>query len=197
MHWDELQAIHLSALQEIGNIGAGNAAGALATMLNTRIDMSVPRSGILPYEDMLKLAGNEEDIVSCVYFQITGDIEGNIFFLLSHDSAAKLVEMLLGSGTGRDMVESTLKEIGNILTGNFLTSFNQFTGLKIKQSIPAFAFDMLGAVLSAALLEGGHLAEKALVIETEFFIKEKTLNGHFFLVPNEESLSQILKALGL
>ncbi len=198
-NWDNLQAIHLSALQEIGNIGAGNAAGALAQMLNCTINMSVPKSGVLPFQDMLKLVGDEEDTVACTYFQINGDVEGSIFFLLSEESAYRLVKLLVGEITAenQEMVHSALQEIGNILTGNFLTAFTQFTRLSLNQSIPALAFDMLAAVLSGAMLEGGHWADKALIIETEFFAEGDSLSGHFFLVPTLESLEKILKALGL
>ncbi|MBO8168002.1 MAG: chemotaxis protein CheC [Thermoanaerobacteraceae bacterium] len=197
--WDDLQTIHLSALQEIGNIGAGNAATALAQMLNTTINMSVPKSGVLPIEDMLKLVGKEEDIVACTYCQIMGDVKGSIFFLLTEESAYKLVRLLAGDAIldNQEMTMSALQEIGNILAGNFLTAFTQFTNLSLTQSVPALAFDMLGAVLSGALLEGGHWADKVLIIETEFFAQGDALNGHFFLVPTMDSLKKILNALGL
>ena len=197
MFLDELQEIHLSALQEIGNIGAGNAASALARMLNRRISMTVPHSGIIPLEDTFKLVGKEDDLVSCVNFLMSGDVEGNILFLLKESSTNKLLSMLLPDLSDESMVESTLHEIGNILTGNFLTALNQFTALNINRSVPALSFDMLGAVLSAALLEGGHFADKVLIIETEFYIEGNVLRGHFFLIPTEKALLRILKALGL
>ncbi|WP_366922967.1 chemotaxis protein CheC [Metallumcola ferriviriculae] len=194
---DELLEIHLSALQEIGNIGAGNAATALGKMLNRKVQMTVPRSGIVPLEETFKLVGKEEDIVSCVNFIMSGDVAGNIFFLLNESSANRLLSMLLGNVRDESLVESTLHEIGNILTGNFLTALSQFTRLNISRSVPALSFDMLGAVLNAAFLEGGHLSEEILIIETQFFIEDSILRGHFFLIPTEESLKRILTALGL
>ena len=38
----ELDSMHLSVLAEIGNIGSGNAATALAGLLNTPVDIEVP-----------------------------------------------------------------------------------------------------------------------------------------------------------
>ena len=35
-------SIQLDALREVSNIGVGNAATALSTLLGTKIDMSVP-----------------------------------------------------------------------------------------------------------------------------------------------------------
>jgi chemotaxis protein CheY-P-specific phosphatase CheC len=40
----ELSNIQMDALKEIGNIGAGNAATALAQMINSKIDMVVASS---------------------------------------------------------------------------------------------------------------------------------------------------------
>ena len=39
---EKLEDSQFDVLKEIGNIGAGNATTALATMLNIKVDMSVP-----------------------------------------------------------------------------------------------------------------------------------------------------------
>ena len=39
---DQLNDMQFDVLREIGNIGAGNATTALSTMLNIKVDMSVP-----------------------------------------------------------------------------------------------------------------------------------------------------------
>ncbi len=39
---EQLNDMQLDVLKEIGNIGAGNATTALSTMLNVKMDMSVP-----------------------------------------------------------------------------------------------------------------------------------------------------------
>jgi len=43
MDYCELSSIQLDVLQEVGNIGAGNAATALSELLNEKVDMTVPR----------------------------------------------------------------------------------------------------------------------------------------------------------
>ena len=40
----ELRKDQLDALRELGNIGSGNAATALAQFLNRKIDMEVPQA---------------------------------------------------------------------------------------------------------------------------------------------------------
>ncbi|MDN5345250.1 MAG: chemotaxis protein CheC [Clostridia bacterium] len=200
--WDKLNALHLDALKEIGNIGAGNAATALANMLGGRIQMTVPRAGVLPLQEIASLVGYEEEPVACVEFSVSGPAPSKIFFLLNEPSAFLLIDLLLGKPQGTtieldEMGSSVLTEMGNILTGSFLNAFAGFCHLTFTPSVPAFAFDMLGAVLSAAFLEGGYFSDRALVIETRFYSEMVTISGHFFLIPENEALGKILQSLGL
>lgn len=200
--WEKVNAFHLDVLKEIGNIGAGNAATALATMLNRRIEMTVPRAGILPLTEIPGLVGQEEEPVACVEFEVSGRAPGKILLLLAQESAYFLVDFLLSQtpGTTRELDNmgiSVIMEVGNILTGSFLNAFADFCRLEFIPSVPAFAFDMLGAVLSSAFLEGGYFAERALVIETQFYDAEVKINGHFFLIPENNALEVILNSLGV
>lgn len=58
--FDKLSNVQLDALKEISNIGAGNAATALAQMLSTKIDMNVPRVRVLPFSEVADLMGGRK-----------------------------------------------------------------------------------------------------------------------------------------
>jgi chemotaxis protein CheC len=123
-------------------------------------------------------------------------------FLLTKESSFALIDLLSGKsiGTTLELDEfgcSILQELGNILCGSFLTALSEVTKLTFTPSVPAFAFDMLGAVLSAAFVEGGYFEDQALIIETQFYQKDIKINGHFFLVPEPECLNVIFRSLGL
>jgi len=197
-----LSGFQKDVLQEISNIGAGNGATALSKLLNRRVDMKVPRADIMPFNKIFNLVGSEEKIVSCVNFEIRGDINSRILFLLTKESSFALIDLLSGKsiGTTLELDEfgcSILQELGNILCGSFLTALSKVTKLTFTPSVPAFAFDMLGAVLSAAFVEGGYFEDQALIIETQFYQKDIKINGHFFLVPEPECLNVIFRSLGL
>jgi len=199
---ENLSIFQVDVLQEISNIGVGNAATALSQMLNRRIEMNAPKAGFKPFGEIYKLVGPEEELVSCVNFTIRGEINSQILFLLTKDSSFALLDLLLERKDGvadkfDSLAQSALQETGNILCGSFLNALSKVTGLTFKPSVPAFAFDMLGAVLSSAFVEGGCFGEQALIIETEFYQKEISINGHFFLIPEPECLGIIFKSLGL
>jgi len=92
---------------------------------------------------------------------------------------------------------SALKEIGNILTGSYLSAISMLTNLKITYSIPEIAIDMAGAILSVPAIEFAKLGDTVLYIETEFSEGDKKVFGDFFLIPDLDSYEVLLKALGV
>lgn len=198
---DELNTFHLDVFQEIGNIGAGNAATALANLINKKIDMDVPKAGVVELKDLMSLVGNEEDSVICIKQTVSGSAPCSIMFILEEKSAHYLADILLSrqeADLDIDALEESLfLEIGNILSGSFLNAFAQMTNLVFNLSVPALARDMLGAVISSALMETGYFAERVLVVETRFFDMDRVIKGHFFILPELESLEKIFSGLGI
>ncbi|GAB6158003.1 chemotaxis protein CheC [Desulfotomaculum varum] len=197
-----LTETHMDVLKEIGNIGLGNAATALATMVNKRIDMAVPQSRFLSLEEVMDLIGGLEEIVCCVSLRLDGDVPGQILFIFNLESTFNLVDMLMGmdKGTTREldeMGESVVKEIGNVLTGSFLSAIGTMTGLTMIPTVPMFATDMLGAVLSTSLVAGGYVEDHILTIETLLFENQEEIKGHFFLFTDQGSLQTLFNSLGL
>lgn len=198
---NELNNLHMDVLRELGNIGAGNAATALASMLNKRVDMDVPKVKILEFSEVSDLIGAEK-IVAGILLDVTGDIKATIMFLLDIESARGLVNLLMGiplseGDTFTEIEESALKEIGNILTGSYLSALSALTRLTMIPSVPYLAIDMAGALISVPAIEFGKVGDTVLYIETEFAEGSSKVGGDFFLVPNEDSYDTLLKSLGV
>ncbi|MCT4618637.1 MAG: chemotaxis protein CheC [Marinisporobacter sp.] len=198
---EEMNNMQLDVLKEVGNIGAGNAATALAKMLNRKIDMNVPKVEILEFKEVTELLGGAEKVVCGIYFNVDGDLTGNIMFLLTVESAKMLANMLLFkdecSGILDEIDQSALQEIGNILSGAYISSLTTLTGLNMKISIPSLTTDMAGAILSVPIIQYGQVGDKVLLIETEFNEGNDDIKGYFFLVPDVESFEVLLKSLGV
>ncbi len=202
VEWEKLKPMHLDVLREIGNIGAGNSASALAELLNKRINMDVPTAGVINFKDILGMWESEEERAVCVNLHVTGGAPSTVLFLLAEESALILVSDLMGLQPGTickldEMGQSALQEVGNILTGSMLNAISSMTGLHLSPSVPAIAHDMLGAVLSAALVERGYFEDQVLLIETRFYDASVSLKGYFFLIPEEGSLGKIFNTLGI
>ncbi len=199
---NDLSNIELDVLKEIGNIGSGNAATALAKMLNRKVDMDVPRAKILEFKEVSDTLGGAELPVVGILLKMTGDLNGNIMFILHQQAARMLVNMLMGktAEANEEYTEieiSALKEIGNILAGSYLSALSVLTNLKIMPSIPEMAIDMAGAILSVPAIEFGKVGDTVLYIETEFSEGSDKVVGDFFLVPDVDTYDILLKALGV
>ncbi|MEW5762021.1 MAG: chemotaxis protein CheC [Bacillota bacterium] len=198
---EKLSPLCLDALREIGNIGIGNAATALAGLLGTRVNITVPHAVFQPLEDVLAGVGGLEEPVAGVHLRIDGDLAGTVLYLFSQESAFYLIDMLLGQprGTTRELDalgRSVIAEAGNILTGAFVGAIAGMTGLKILPAVPMFAFDMLGAVITASFAASG-CDDLVLLIETDFMQEDQSVKGHFIMLLQPGYLQTILQALGI
>lgn len=198
---EKMNQMQLDVLRELGNIGAGNAATALAKMLNRRIDMKVPKVEILEFKDVVELLGGPEVPTCGIYFHFEGDMTGNIMFLLEQKSSKMLSNMLLCRDDENEELDeferSALQEIGNILTGAYVSSLTTLTNLNMKISIPSLTTDMAGAILSVPIIQYGQVGDKVVLIETELNEGDHDIKGFFFLVPDVESFEILLKTLGV
>ena len=202
-------------LREIGNIGAGNATTALSQMINSKIDMKVPKVELLEFKEVSEIVGGAENIVVGILFTLGGDIDGMMMFMMEQSPSRHLVNLLIrdiqeyegkidekaeNETDYKDFTEielSALNEIGNIIAGAYLSSLSSLTNLTITTSIPYMAIDMAGAILSVPAIEFGKIGDNALLIETEFGNFDRALNGYFLLIPTLESYTAILTSLGL
>jgi len=192
----------MDVLKEVGNIGAGHAATALSQLLDKPVDMLVPKVRMVPFEEVADSVGGAEQGVIAIFLRVEGETPGNLFFILSLDSAKKLLRNLVGievlSDEGYTEMElSALNEIGNILAGSYLSSLADFTQLNMQPTVPSLAIDMAGAILGYGLLQFGQMGDQALLIDTKFLDGQEEVEGHFFLIPDPESFEKIFVALGV
>ena len=197
----EINERYVDVLQELGNIGAGNATTAIASMLSIRIDMNVPKVELLEVSKLGASICPEDEIIVGIFLEIQMDIEGSMMFLMRLDSAQYLVNKLMMRDASYkedfdEMDLSALKEIGNIIAGSYLSALSTMTNLVISPSIPYLAVDMAASVLSVPAIEFGQYGDYALLIQTEFG-DDVMINGYFILMPEQQSYDKILKGLGL
>jgi len=199
--FDEINSMYFDVLKEIGNIGAGNATTAVATLLNIKLNMEVPNVKLLPVQELNTAICPEEEEIVGIYLEVQNDIQGSLMFLLKMDAAHYLLNHLLGRNEGYreqfdEMDLSAMKEIGNIIAGSYLSALSSMTNLNIAPSVPYIAVDMAGAILSIPAIQFGQFGDNALLIETEFG-DEVMIDGYFILLPELDSYDKILTSIGI
>ncbi|HAS07022.1 chemotaxis protein CheC [Lachnospira eligens] len=202
---NQLNDIQYDVLREIGNIGAGNATTALSQMLNQKMDMSVPKVALVPFNEISDVMGSEDQTVVGIMLGFEGDVEGMMMFLFDTKSAHHLVNTLMmrdkedGVEEGAefsDMDMSALNEIGNIVSGSYLTAISKLTNLKMISTVPEMTIDMIGALLSVPASEFGKYGDKLLLIQSQFGELD-FVNGYFLMIPELNSYDKLLESLGV
>ena len=194
--------IALDMLREVGNIGAGNAMTALATMVNRKVGMSVPHVGIVQLSDFAQMTGGAEALAVAVYMQVDGDAPGHVAFLWSFAHACLLVDAVLQreDGTTQQLDElerSVLMEVGNILASSHLVATCELTGLELFSSPPGIAIDMTAAILSTIASAFASMEDHAVTIASHIGHGANVVEGYFLFIPESGSLNIMLRALNM
>ena len=187
---NQLNDIQYDVLREIGNIGAGNATTALSQMLNQKMDMSVPKVALVPFNEISDVMGSEDQTVVGIMLGFEGDVEGMMMFLFDTKSAHHLVNTLMM----RDKEDGV--EEGNIVSCSYLTAISKLTNLKMISTVPEMTIDMIGALLSVPASEFGKYGDKLLLIQSQFGELD-FVNGYFLMIPELNSYDKLLESLGV
>jgi len=180
----ELQ--QLDKLEQINKEAADKASAALSKLIDRPVEVAISRANVKKVESISPLIGIE-DMAAGIYLPVTGDIQGAALLVFPKETAFILSDLLVKRppGTTRKLTsldESALKEVGNIISGNYLTVLSNALQVKIVEHIPDFSFDMFGAIIDHIITKYAQKVGNALVIEIEFTFKPETIKGYFLLL---------------
>jgi chemotaxis protein CheC len=188
--------LQLDALRELANIGSGNAATALSSLLGRTIDVSVPNAVALPLADAVDAVGPPDTTVTGVVLPVGGDLEAMVLLLFPPSDADELCA-LLGVEPGSEVGVSALGEIGNILGSSYIGALASMVGLVLEPSPPAIATDMLGAIVASVIVAEAHATDIAILLDSELVVEGAACSFEFMLVPSTDGVTELLGRLGL
>lgn len=200
--YEEMGEFEIDMLKEIGSIGGGNAATALSSMLNAKVNMSLPEVKVLGFNAALNLMGNPEEVVAAIFVELSGELEGVMLFILKKDFADKIVQNMLGKASV-DMLQldeldtSVLTEIGNIVISSYITAMSSLSNVEVELSVPQFTVNMLGGILSVPMAVMGQYSDRIMMIKGKFKIDGIAMDSDMLLLPDVKSLNVLMKKLGV
>lgn len=200
--YEEMDALAMDTLKEIGSIGGGNAATALSSMLNAKVNMALPEVQVLGFNAALNLLGDPEEVVAAIFVELSGELEGVMLFILTKEFADEIVQRMIGK-TSVDMMEldeldtSVLTEIGNIVISSYITAMSSLSNVEVELSVPQFTVNMLGGILSVPIAVMGQHSNRIMMIQGTFKIDGKAMDSNMLLVPDVKSLNVLMKKLGV
>jgi len=202
MALDKINEIHLDVLQEIANIGSGNAASSLSRMIGEPVDIEIPDISIKGFNEAIEILGGPETIMMGTLLFLSEGIEGMMMFLLPIDVVCDLVNMLMGTEIKSheeidEMGESVIMECSNIMSASFVTAVAEMTDMVIDISPPEITLDMLGSIMSVPSISYADIGDSLLLMKNKLEIKGKTTSANVLLLPDMPSLGKLMTSLGI
>jgi len=202
MRIENLSALQMDALREVGNIGAGHAATALSQMTGAPITLSNPTLEIVEFSAVPQLVGGPERLVAASYCRLLGDIGGGMLLMAPRESALALVDLMHNRAIGSTLSfgkdeELLLTHVSTILSSAYLAAIARLTDMNLLPAPPSFVLDMAGAILEVATLETGMRAQMALLVRTSFSDERTSVDVMLFFLPDPDDLDVILGRLGI
>jgi chemotaxis protein CheC len=209
---NSLNQMHLDAIREIGNIGAGHAATAISEMLGCVVEIDIPKAELVSIYELDSYYGDPSAGYTAVFASSDNDKPFNFMLLIKEADAGKIVGMLMAKQFGMemdassmpsDMLESALGETGNILLGSFLNSVNGLLGISSGITTPSVTHDTLGSILSFVSAMFGQYGDVALVTKTQLNVLpagqglSESIDANILLATEPDALEMLLMKLGV
>ena len=185
-------------LNTINKEAAERASQALHKLTGKPVVVEISQAALKPVVEFTKSIGQEE-LVTGIQLPITGDVHGTSLLIFPRDTALSLCDLLLERppGTTRNLSEldaSALKEVGNIIVGNYLTVLANRLQIRIIEHIPSLSTDMFGAVVDQLTSQLAQRVERAIVLEVHFRLEAVSITGNLILLLAVEALEAIVRA---
>ena len=191
--------LHLSVLQELGNMGSGGAATALATMLNTPTDISCPAVRNLKRQDAEKLITTLCKAAHPLLIDLSGDFAGHILHLLPYSYVNRIVGNFFpgvnikGESDIDEMANSVINESVNITSAAYANSLAQLSGMFVDISTPSFDGKSLSKIFS------GYSPQEtaSLFVNNTMIIKDVNQTANMVFFPEIKSVCKMIEKMGI
>ena len=199
---NELDAMHLDVLREIGNIGSGNAATSLSSMLNTTVEIEVPTISLINYENVSQYLGGKDNEVIGLALGLEADIEGVMLHVVQPRFASRIVNTFYPKEieTLEDINEmdlSAVKETSNITTAAYVNSMASITNTFINITPPIEYLDTVENVLKHASNRFDAIGNQVIYIDENLYIGNTQIKSSMILILQIDSLKLLFDKLGL
>ena len=206
----DLTEIQRDALQEVGNIGAGNAANALAQMINKRVDINIPSVEMVELDDYANNISKKNEKLLVAWSNVTGKTRATVLTLFNLKDAVDITSIIVDDPEKKqidlrkkiekaadfpELYHSAISELGHILGSHYVSAIGDLLGLRLMTEPPDMSVDTGSTLFTILKDEIGLLKKLSLVITTNVIITDIKITGTFLFIPNLETLHELLDAL--
>ena len=195
---EQLRELHLDALTEVFNIGAGRAAASLSEIVGDEVKLSVPSIEIKKTveADATIIALNSARF-GAVSQHFSGPFDAQAVLLFTEDHALEIMRDMMGSQMSIDELaefeQEAMCELGNIILNACLSAMADMLQISLSSSLPTYKI----ATSDEIFKEVSEAQDQPfiLVLHIDLTIEKHHSEGNLIFLLSSTSLSKLIKQI--
>jgi chemotaxis protein CheC len=190
-----LTELHLDALTEVFNVGAGRAAASLSEIVGDEVKLSVPSIEIKKSSetDAATLELNNARF-GAVSQQFSGPFNAEGVLLFTEDHALEIVRDMMGSQMNieelAEFEQEAMCELGNIILNACLSAMADMLQISLNSSLPVYKISTSEEILQGISSSPDH--PYILILHIDLTIEKRHSEGHLIFLLSSMSLRNLI-----
>ena len=195
---NSLSELHLDALSEVFNVGAGRAAASLSDIVGEEVRLSVPSVEIRKSSEIdVSSMGLQNDRFGAVHQTFSGSFEAEAILLFTEEHALKIVRDMMGSQISlEDLAEfeqEAMCELGNIILNACLSAMADMLNIPLNCSLPNYSVASTEEIFRR--FSNDLQQPYVLLLHIDLAIESRHSEGHLIFLLSSTSLTDLVTQL--
>lgn len=193
----DLTELQHDALVEIFNMGVGNAANAMSSIVNEEVIMSVPAITFQNRADAAIALGNRESRrISGVTQHYEGSFNTDAVLMFPEEKSLEIVRLMVGDTVPMaeltEMEQEAMSEIGNIILNACVGTLANIFNTELQGSLPSY---MVGSSADILSTEDKPVNDIVLMLHIDFSMEKHQITGYVAFLLDMMSLQDLRQHL--
>ncbi|UGQ45164.1 chemotaxis protein CheC [Massilia endophytica] len=198
----ELSELEHDALVEIFNIGVGQAAAAMSSIVSEPVTMSVPSISFLSRADAAQLLSGVRrgggDRICGVSQHFDGAFHTEAILMFPEDKSLEIVRLMVGESVPlqalSEMEQEAMSEIGNIILNSCVGTLANIFQQELHGSLPVYHVGTSDEILSAS---GQRADTVVLMLHIDFILEKHQIHGYVAFILDVSALHDLKEQINL
>ncbi|MFO0973310.1 MAG: chemotaxis protein CheX [Phycisphaerae bacterium] len=186
-------------LDRVAIRAAEQASAALSKWFGRDVRIHTDGFATAPLSAASTMIGGGDTVVVAVHTGIDGALAGHVLLAFPEETAARLVNVLVGEGAaeaGRfdEMAQSAMCETGNLVSSAFVNGLATSLNVRAVPTPPTFNYDLGAALIEPLVADQVECCAEILYVAATFEISGDQLDWWLYVIPSPECM-QVMAAL--
>lgn len=192
---NSLTELHLDALSEVFNVGAGRAAASLSDIVGEEVRLSVPSVEIRKSSEIdVSSMGLQSERFGAVHQTFSGSFEAEAILLFTEEHALEIVRDMMGSQISlEDLAEfeqEAMCELGNIILNACLSAMADMLNIPLNCSLPDYSVATTEEIFRRVSDDVDQ--PYVLLLHIDLAIERRHSEGHLIFLLSSTSLKDLI-----